>query len=420
MMAMSKREHSNAEAVAPAIAREETFRSIWRKYRSEPCSGHSEMPLIRRALRNATARLKYRHVRRIRYRQLSLAGYDVRKFDDISAPPESERIAPLNLPEHWKIPQRVFVPEIAKLPNAVVFGNGATFLPDKRLFVGHKGMPKKFGSRLNAFVYHSDHPEECSLMRRHLRCMDLPGRHFKACYNSFWNFGHFVHDMLSLIYYEDLGAIVPGRDKLISPPMPWPMQQILFQKIFEGYEIVQVPLHVPIRVEELLFPAKLSHFSDGCNPAAIRSLARRMRRIVAPYSGRDRRKVCVSRRDARPFHAEEVAWRKFANVDAYETMMREMGYDVVEVSALDPDSQFALWANTTDIVGIHGAGMMNMIMMPFGGNYTEIAATTDLSCTVRCAMAAGHRVRVLENGARDAQGLLEIDLGQLEALLLNA
>ena len=97
-----------------------------------------------------------------------------------------------------------------------------------------------------------------------------------------------------------------------------------------------------------------------------------------------------------------------------------MGYDVVQVSALDPESQFSLWSNTADIVGIHGAGMMNMIMMPPGGNYTEIAADIGRSGTVRCAIAAGLRVGVLENGARDAQGNQAIDLDRLEALLLDA
>ena len=418
---MSEHMHSNPEAIPASSTTEETFGSIWQKYCADPESGHSNMPSIRRKLNHWTARLKYRHVRLINFEQLCCSGYDVQKFDDVAALIEPEKTDLQRLPENWKTPQQAFVPMISKLKGAVVFGIGATLLPDKRLLLGNRArtMPPEFGSGVKEIVY-SDRSGVSALIHRHMRCMDLPGRCFSARHRPFWNFGHFVHDILSLIYYEDLGAIVPGRDKVIAPPMPWPMQKALFHKVFDGYEIVQTPLHIPLRVEELLVPEILCNVRAGCNPAAIRSLALRMRRIVTPYAGRDRRKICVSRRDGRPFEVGDHAFRNFANVDAYETMLRKMGYDVMEVSALDPESQFSMWANTTDIVGIHGAGMMNMIMMPPGGNYTEIAADINRSCTVRCAIAAGQRVGVLENGARDAQGSLVIDLDRLEALLLDA
>ena len=418
---MSKHAQSTPGETAPATAAGETFGSVWRKHCAKSNFGHSDMSPLRRALNNAAARLKYRHVRHIKFNQLSWAGYDVQKFPDVAAAAEPEMATRWNLPEQWKMQKKVFVPRIVKLRDAVLFGNGAALLPDKRFFIGsaEAGMPPELGSRVKAFVY-SDRREDSALIQRHMRCMDLPGRCFTARSRVFWNFGHFVHDILSRIYYEDLGAIVPGRDRVIAPPMPWPMQKTLFHKVFEGYEIVQAPLDVPLRVEELLFPAKLCSAKAGCNPAAIGSLARRMRRIVSPYAGRDGRKVCVSRRGGGSFHSEEEAFRNYANIEAYETRMREMGYDVVDVSAMEPEKQFSLWANTTDMVGIHGAGMLNMIMMPPGGNYTEIGATINRSCTVRCAMAAGHRVGVLESGARDPRGRQMIDLDRLGTLLIDA
>ena len=418
---MSKHVHTGSETVAPATATEKTFGSVWLKYCTKPGFEHSAMPQFRRALNSLTARLKYRHVRHIGFKKIPMLGYDVQIFDDDAVPFEPKKSAMRNLPEQWKTQRKSFVPKIAKVQGAILFSNGAALLPDKRFLIGtrHVNSPPEFGPQLKAFVYNSKQGDS-ALIQRHIRSIDLPGRCFTVRCSSYWNFAHFVHDALSRIYYEDLGAIVPGRDKVIAPPMPWPMQKALFHRVFAGYEIVQAPLHTPLRVEELLFPANLCGVGTGCNPEAIRSLANRMRRIVEPYAGRDRRKVCVSRRGGRPFDAEEVEWRNFSNVDAYETRMREMGYDVVEVSALDPQSQFELWANATDIVGIHGAGMMNMIMMPSGGNYTEIASTIGRSIIARCAMVAGHRVGAMRNGTRNAQGLLEIDLCQLEALLLNA
>ena len=85
---MSKRAHSTPEAVTPAVSTEETFRSIWRKYCAKPGTGHADMSPILRTLKNTTARLKYRHVRHIRFKQLSWVGYDVQEFDDVAAPYE--------------------------------------------------------------------------------------------------------------------------------------------------------------------------------------------------------------------------------------------------------------------------------------------------------------------------------------------
>lgn len=256
----------------------------------------------------------------------------------------------------------------------------------------------------------------------------MPGRCFSTRSNNLGNLAHFVHDVLSRIYYEDLGVLVPGRDKVIAPRMRMPMQKVLFRMVFEGYEIVQAPPDVPLRVEELLLPANLCH-DEMFNPLAIAALAERMRRIMAPYAAKERRKVCVSRGDGKRRRGIQTHGRDFVNAEAYENQMGKLGYMVANVSNINPDAQLSLWANTSDIVGIHGSGMMNMIMMHENGNYTEIAGPPTNSTRngnglcpnhiLRCAMAAGHRVRGLASN-RDAQGSSVIDLVRLEELLLEA
>ena len=397
--------------------------SVWRTYRTEFARRNSDMSLLRRTWNSAVARRELRRVRHATFEQLSSAGYDVRAFDDGAAPIDPRQVARGNLPDNWKYPQPVITPKVAHLRDAVLFGDGTALLPDGFFCYSDIQNIDQNWRRLHRrmMLRIVDPVTDDALIRRpNLQsAVRIPGRCFSARNGGFVgsNFGHFVHCRLSRIYYEDLGAIVPGRDKVIAPPLLSPMKNALFRMVFEGYEIVKVPPAVPLKVEELLLPANLCK-AQSFNPAAIASLARRMRRLMAPYAGKDRRRVCVSRRDGNP------RWgRNFANSEEYETRMRELGYDVVLATALEPEKQFELWANTTDIVGIHGAGMMNMIMMPWGGNYTEIAGASGSNgrsacpnSTIRCALAAGHRVCGLST-AVDPQGRKMIDISQLEAAL---
>ena len=140
--------------------------------------------------------------------------------------------------------------------------------------------------------------------------------------------------------------------------------------------------------------------------------------MMMPYSSMERYKVCVSRRDGKM-----TGGRDYGNTAAFEFRMRELGYRVLEVSRLSPDKQFALWANTADIVGVHGSGLMNMIMMPAEGVYTEITrprgTTNDPigpNWIARCAMAAGHHVNAIQ-GMLDREGRSMIDIQLLETVL---
>ena len=395
--------------------------SIWRSYCAS-LSAHSGMPV-----NFAEACSKLRHVRHATFGQLSSAGYDVRTYDDGAVPLKPEMDAGLSGFGDFQKP--VVVPQIARLRDVVMFGNSLTLLPDGRYCYfetkfGNYNIP---GCGPGKGIYvHADHSTNSMLiprqLSRHMRCIEMPGRYFSLLCGHYGNFGHFVHDILSRIYYENLGVIVPGRDRIMAPEFKIPMMGALFSKVFKGYEIVHVPITAALLVEELLLPANLCK-PDRFNPAAAATLARRMRRIFAPYAGKEKYKVCVSRNNPESDTMNKSTMRDIANMEAYETLMRKLGYRIVNTSRIDPEEQFALWTNTTDIVGIHGAGMMNMMMMP-PGNYTEIMRMEgpDLrrgkNWIARCAIAAGHSVAGLpvRLGAKDRP---ELDLRLLETLLLN-
>ena len=369
----------------------------------------------REILKNDGEGLALCHVRHAMFDQLSAAGYDVRKIEDGAVPLEIEMQGPNEMPQAWKRPQPVIAPAVATLQSAMLFEDGSALTPD-----GHYCFFDPSFGRPDWRKYH--HPKKIfrvidpelddALIRIPSRSMNVAGRCFSTLTNNSFNFGHFIHDVLSRIYYEDLGVIEPGREKIIAPPFHYPMQKALFEKVFAEYEIVQARENAAIHAEELALAANLCS-RIGFNPKGIVSLSERMRRIAAPYVDSEKWKVCVSRSDCN--HAI-VLGRDFVNSVTFEDRMRQMGYRIVAASELDPESQLALWANTVDIVGVHGAGMMNMIMMPQGSNYTEIAGAPaepgTPNNTVRSAMAIGHNVSGIA-GSRDDRGQAVIDIDRL-------
>ena len=368
-----------------------------------------------------------RQVRHATFEQLSEAGYDVEFIDDDAAPLDLEGSLRHEMPEDWKRSQKVAEPKVATLKNAELLPYGAAILPDS-LFCysdstfGQKNWRISFPSR---FRFADGETDDGTVIMSHENVMAVSGRCFSTLCNTSRNFGHFVHDVLTRIYYENLGAIAPGREKVIAPEFSFPMQKAMFERVFADYEIVHSPHGTMFEVEELLLPANLCSWTRF-NPKGVAALARRMRRIVAPYETEGRFKVCVSRGDGAD-GPNIIRDRDFANADEFETRMREMGYQVVEASTLEPESQFGLWANASSIVGVHGAGMMNMIMMPAGSFYAEIAgnvtgpeyAAKRAILTTRCAAAAGHLVHGIES-SHDDDFRQWIDIGRLEEMLRKA
>ena len=358
---------------------------------------------------------------------LAKLGYDVQLFDDGAKMPKLDEATLLGMPEEWRIPDKIIVPKVVTLRDATLYYNGVASLPprpaharEEILFNGSWYFPGHF-----LWQYHEVNEEfhnRVSLLKKgHTRLETVAGRCFSTRMEYSPGFAHFCHDVLTRIYYEDLGVIAPGREKVIAPRYEFPIQKVLFESVFADYEIIQTSDDVALQVEELVIPVNL-HNLDGLNPKSIETLARRLQHIMSPYVGNGKFKVCVSRSDGSGVRLG----RDFINTEEYENLLRDSGYLIVAVSTLEPDAQLNLWANTTDIIGVHGSGMMNMIMMPLGGNHTEIIGASYVNqhgnevygnkMVLRCAIAAGHRVRAITS-KRNKEGRPEIDLEKVRNMI---
>lgn len=377
--------------------------------------------------RNSIARFGLRHVCHATFDELSEAGYTVQTVDDGAIPLQMNESMLHGMPDDWMQAESVIVPKVAILKNATLFHDGSALLPDGIYCNYDPGFrivsSRKHYRRHNRSVMHFiDSKYNDALINPHPNSMTMKGRCFAALHNCSNNYGHFIHDVLTRIYYEDLGVISPGREKVIAPGSSFPMANFLFEKVFADYEIVRLPPATAFEVEELVLPANFSS-STRFNPASMAALANRMSKIMEPYVESERHKICVSRRDG----TNTVMRRDFINVVEFESRMEKLGFQIIEASKLNCKEQLPLWANVTNILGVHGAGMMNFIMMFPGQRFTEIAGAPHpvgnrvltTRYIARCALAFGHRVNVVASKL-DTRGHSAIDLERLEDVLNDA
>jgi hypothetical protein len=96
--------------------------------------------------------------------------------------------------------------------------------------------------------------------------------------------------------------------------------------------------------------------------------------IVTPFKGRifqtPSRKIFLTRQKTR--------LRFIENSEGIEEMCRRQGYEIIDTDALTPELQIEVFAAASHIVGIHGAGLTNMMFAPEGCRVLELFPPPDL------------------------------------------
>lgn len=150
--------------------------------------------------------------------------------------------------------------------------------------------------------------------------------------------------------------------------------------------------------------------TDRFDPRLLRALRDR----VAGDAGAATRRVYVSREGARK--------RRLANPAAALGALEATGFEIVEAGRLSFREQVALASETTVLLGIHGAGLANMIFMPEGRHVVEIVHPHYPSpIYYALASALGLRYWLVWGTPDDARGRekldLEIDPRELERVI---
>jgi hypothetical protein len=178
------------------------------------------------------------------------------------------------------------------------------------------------------------------------------------------NFGHFVHDILSLKYaYDRLKLDWPALRPALLRPFPNDIFKTAFEATFgPSYVVFNDPTaNCKVRSAHLVsLPHSLWPDQGAICIGPARYLLKHLRSLRTSSHGVGR-KVFIARTVAFPDGVSIV----------YKKLCEDFGFESVAIEQLSQAEYFKLFANATHIAGLHGAGLMNFPFAPEGVRLAE-------------------------------------------------
>ncbi len=183
---------------------------------------------------------------------------------------------------------------------------------------------------------------------------------------SWCNFAHFVHDtLIQTPTFADAGAHIGQslQPILVGPAFHYPIMPEIFARA--AGPTSKPPLFTRgrfFRVKRLFVPT--THFAPSRNAIARGAIARLMQTLstaLQDHRGPQKRRFFISREDSSRGGDREPA---FGNAGALQFALGELGIEPLIVSRLDPSAYLDAFVNSELIVGLHGAGLTNVVLSP--------------------------------------------------------
>ena len=193
--------------------------------------------------------------------------------------------------------------------------------------------------------------------------------------------GDFFHWMLDalprLLAAERVSA---GYELLLPEPFARAgfIKSSLARLGIDRYRVIPTGQHVVVR--ELLVPDYTAE-SGNFNEPHVRGLRDRFRREFNAV--RKDRRIFISRAKA--------ATRRIKNEEALLPLLHDHGFEIHHFEDLRFEQQAALMVEASHLVGVHGAGLTNMLYMEDGGSVLELRIQDDShnNCYFALASAMG-------------------------------
>lgn len=194
------------------------------------------------------------------------------------------------------------------------------------------------------------------------------------------NFGHFIHDTLSYLYAYENATTGFGEIPFASFGLRFPNCLKIFKLVF-GRQIGEANLHPgkSTLFRKLIVPRRQSVIQeDGRFELSFRSLRAARDRIHSHFFESGNRvapeyDLFVHRSPGRSFGSRSVIQgRDFGNTFEFLNDMSSAGFVCVEPGGLNLPTLAHLFCNARQVVGVHGAGLANILLLPEQRSVIEI------------------------------------------------
>lgn len=236
------------------------------------------------------------------------------------------------------------------------------------------------------------------------------------------NFGHFVHDLLTqVIFIDDLKRRGIRPTFIVTayhaPKFRYPMQEFLFSELIGPLDEVIFHRSGTLRVDTLYAgsPVFLLRAKTGIvSRFALRYMANRIRdHFKETRTKAGSKKIYITRDDG-------VLARQMDNEPEARALLLARGFDAVTISQHSPQEIVDLFYDAEVIVGVHGAGLMNMVFCDLDRLKVVELDTVPSSWNSILSFATGLGVditRVPATAGTDGTTLGHIDIERMLAAL---
>lgn len=235
-------------------------------------------------------------------------------------------------------------PFLASLPSARMLGPEGSIISSDDGIIAESTWERGLFQRDR--IYH----------RLHLPAPQRLSGSYYALTSRFWNnYYHWIIETLPRLFAYS--SVSNERPKLIvnSPLADWQIESL--QLLGFGRENLFFLDKGYYSFEQLHFPSDV-----GINPVMLNWLQTTLSRTTSAAAPSKR--VYITRRAA--------TRRRLLNETELEPLLREQGFIIAELEKLPFTEQTRLFAEAEMIVGLHGAGLTNMVWAPAGCSVLEI------------------------------------------------
>jgi capsular polysaccharide biosynthesis protein len=151
---------------------------------------------------------------------------------------------------------------------------------------------------------------------------------------------------------------------------------------FKLSKVVTVKEKEYVKAKELFLPDYTAS-PGNFNPEVIRGLSKHLiTSLVDEKAANGSRKIFISR--------SKAPRRKIRNEEALETILIRYGYEVLCMEDFSFKEQVQITYNSQVMISLHGAGLTNMMFMPFGSSVFELRFKGDDHSNCYFSMAAAY------------------------------